>query len=134
MDIVEIVTTIAHKISNCKHFFVSFRMSSRSNGAKRKTILYPFSSIFFDIHCAFFSFSFYLLFHFAPFTSNTNCADVDSFIYGYLLFALKQKPLHRYIAMPFDVSYAKRYAWQMASKDEIDERVKIKYTKAKRQQ
>lgn len=85
--------------------------------------------------CLFRFLHFHFIFYSAlPFTFTQTAPMSILRLYGYLLFALKQKPLHRYVAMPFDVSYAKRYAVQMASKQgEIDERVKIKYTKAKRQ-
>lgn len=132
MDIVEIVTTIAHKISNCKHFFVSFRMlvDRKERSAKRFYIHFLRYSLFFSF--SFFFIIFILSFiPFVPFTFNKT-APMSILLHGYLRFALKQKPLHRYVAMPFDVSYAKRYALQMASKNEIDERVKIKYTKPKR--
>lgn len=52
MDIVEIVTTIAHKIWNCKHFS-SLNMFDKRKMNQAKTILFPFLMRSFYFHLLF---------------------------------------------------------------------------------
>lgn len=126
MDIVEIVTTIAHKISNCKHFF-SYHLDMAVEIGRKSEAQNDFISVFFDflrysLFARFFRFIFML--SFIPF-----CADVDSSMCGYLLFAFKQKPLHRCM-LQWHLKYhmLRDMLCEWRAKSEIDERVKIKYT------
>ena len=82
MDIVEIVTTIAHKIWNCKHFSSFQRHWQRQNkenrNRKRKRVNEAKSDF---ISISYAPILFYFFFVFFPLFFLTNCANVDAFIW-----------------------------------------------------
>lgn len=131
MDIVEIVTTIAHKIWNCKHFSVSFRFgeSGFDGKAVTKAILFPFSSIgrfaLFVMLAFFILFTSFFRFFFAHKLRRCRFFYMDIFV----LHWSQDTP----ITVPFDVSYAKMCCkWASGRRKRKTRLPKVKHTKGKR--